>query len=1083
MDVSKVFTKRGDIYAVWVEDGDSARPMFLDVLKSDIMVPELMKSGYLILSATPFNISRNGITMSGLPREEWTPVLEAKYGQDMYDEMSRCRPMTDVELRPHLYAGTGGMTFPVLPSYKYNTREEFLAYLDSIAINVPYNDVCPLNYIVHPAARFSISEYLSSENTRYRDIIASRRRFSWQRLCGCIQFLRGYGLPEKYSFKDFLAAYLQWGIDGVSFTYKGTAEVKDQLVNLNAAVWDEATHTYRNIPGWHYKSVMCLVVRRGSSYEVMCPTGYNKDQLVSVKQAPAAQRREEPWRTMRFRLEDNELKIFDTLQEGNAMICPRLARAPKSTWEVSPEDACALITVSDAGIDFGGIRSPSFTFYSDCAVEIPAVELGDNHAIKQRNFAHHLAYIIADKSVVKSLTSFYDLLTLNMGFSPRSALLYTVMRMGMNDYMHPVEIEDYDAAGDLVKEYAPVITVDHVDAFVRAMLSEDSASYEEAISAIIPHQYDPHINGHPYRDPFESMFGKSQVKECEVRDEEEVSRNIVDTLTDIVNGEAGDGELGAAVQDDHGSPDSLYLRPLSGQLSCGSVSMQEALSYVNNWKVGTRFQLGSAFLPVIEMNATANTIKKLEVDIRIKMASNARYLVWVNGAILQPGDDSAGQHIGFLCSIVDNYDKRVREAVSKFAYAYALAVFTDLSPIRKTRPQEWLKMVNTFFPNPAGMYPFSAVVDIDALEYYSTHPNGLDPNIASAMELLNAQRGQAQFVAAQMFMQALCTGSFAMVRPSAAGGVDRKAEPVANYPELEAAVNKVRNAGLLVGSGANLYCDCQSFCDNMLDDQNDTALFNFYVTNASITTTRVNPRAGFTITQLNPLFQWGVEQAIKFANLPDPEANMARIFYGKNPLSADMAGNYDLIRYVTSHRVDKTSLVKTSMFRAYMSKLINASMMWKFKNPLQRISGFTSLDSIIWQGAECEAYAAGVMEAAQSPFPGFSMDWKPAYDKYRRPIKDTEQDSFVKPYHGVLADEYASGVDLIEPPTPAGKSGILSVIGGFITATTVNNISDTRDLNASDVEQLDPAVYPVKHIYGNRYLICTIDGVLYSVEV
>lgn len=1083
MNVSKVFTKRGDIYAVWVEDGDAARPMFLDVVKSDIMVPELIKSGYLILSATPFNISRNGITLQDLPHEEWTAELEGKYGQDMYDELGRCRPMTDAELRPHLYAGQGGMTFPVLSSYRYNTREEFLTYLDSISITVPYNDVAPLNYLVHPAARFSIKEYLSFENTRYRDIIAARRRFSWQRLCGCANFLRGFGLPEHYTFKDFLTAYMQWGIDGVSFTFKGVAEVKEQLVNLNANVWDEASHSYRGVPGWHYKSVMCLVVRKGSNYDVLCPEGYTKDQLISEKQAPAAQRREEPWRTMRFRLEDNELKIFDMLREGEAMICPRLVRAPKVVWEVSPEDECALITASDSGFDFGGQRSPSFTFYSDCSVEIPAAELGDETAIKQRNFAHHLAHKLADKCVVKSLTSFYDLLTINMGFSPRSALIYTIMRMGLNDYVHPVEIEEKGTAGETIREYAPIITVDHVDAFVKALLSDDSASYEEAISVITPHQHDPHLNGHPYIDPFVAAFSKAQVKECEVRDVDEVTNSIVDTLTDIVNGEAGDGELEAAVADDHGNPDYLYLKKLMCQMSCGNVPMSEALSYVNDWKVGTAFRLGSAFLPVAEMNATATTLRKLEVDIRVRMASKARYLVWVNGAILQPGDDSDGTHLGFLCSIVDNYDKRVREAVSKFAYAYALAVFTDLAPIRKTRPNEWLKLVHTFFPNPDGMYPFSAVVEDSALEYFRTHPDAQDPNIASPMELLNAQRGQAQFVAAQMFMQALCTGSFAMVRPSAAGGVDRKSEPVTNYPELAEAVNKVRNAGLLIGAGQSLYCDCQSFCDNMLDDQNDTVLFNFYVANASITANRVNPRAGFAITQLNPLFQWGVENAIKFANLSESDANLARAFYGRNPIGQDVQNNFDLIKFVTSHRVDKTSIVKTSMFRAYMSKLVNTSMTWRVRHPLQRISSFTGLDSIIWQGADCEAFSSGVMEGAQSPFPGFSLEWKPTYDKYRKPVKDVEQEGFVKPYKGVLAEEYVSGVGLLEPPTPAGKRGIISVIGGFITATTVDNIENTRDLNASDVEHLDPATYPVKHIYGNRYLICTIDGVLYSVEV
>lgn len=1085
MEVSKVFTKRGEVYAVWVVDGDSARPMFLDVLKSAVMIPELLKSDYLILSATPFNISRHGIPLTSLPAEEWTSVLEAQYGQDMYDELSRCRPMTDAELRPHMYAGQGGNSFPILPSYKYNTREEFLNYLDSIAMSPPYDDVCPLNYLVHPNALFSISEFLSSENTRYRDIISARRKFSWQRFCGCIAFLREHGLPEHYTFKDFMAAYFQWGIDGITFTYKGEAAVKEQLVNINAQVWDNASHTFREVPGWHYRRVLALVVRHGSDFEVQCPEGYNKDQLVSEKQAPAAQKREEAWRNMRFHLEEHELKVFDTLREGEAMICPRLVRAPKASFEVSPEDDCSLITVTDGGISFNGIRVPGFTFYSDCSMEIPAAELGDEEAIKLRNFSHHMAHKLADKCIVRSLTSFYDLLTLNMGFSPRSALLYTTMRMGLNDYYHPIALSEQgtDAPKDAAEEYMPVITAEHVDAYVAAMLSDDADAYEDAISNIYPDPHDPHILGYVYRDPINAAFSKTPDKECELKSDTDVATTIVETLGDIVSGDAGDAELESAVRDDHGNPDYRFREKLACQISCGKMSMNEVSDYIDNWKVGTPFRMGSTFLPVAEMNSTAITVKKLETDIRIKMASTARYLVWVTGAVLQPGDDANGQHLGFLCSIVDNYDRKVKDAIAKFAYAYALAVFEDLSSIRTARPSEWLKMANMFFPDPNRKYQFSAVVDAGAAEYYRVHPEGVDPNIASPIELLQAQQGQAQFVAAQMFMQALCTGSFAMVRPSAAGGVDRKSEPVSKYPELAAAVQKVRDAGLIIGSGRNLYCDCQSFCDNMLDDQNDTVLFNFYVANAAITTTRVNPRAGFTITQLNPLFQWNVESAIKYAGLDEKSANLARTFYSRNPLSADMAGNFDLIKYVTTHRFDKSSAIKSSVYAVYMTKLINSAMQWRYKHPKERVSSFTPIGNIIWQGAQCDVTGSGVFEAEQSPFPGFSTDWRPTYTKYQRPTKAESEESFVTPYKGVRANEYISGVGLIIPPTPLYKRGVLSVVGGFIQATTLDNLKSSHEINAADVENLDPSIYPVEHIYGNRYVICGIDGKLFSVEV
>lgn len=216
MDILKQLriSGREDVTSVLIKDGDMEYPVFLDSLLNTVMFDELLNSGWEFCGF-PYNFQKNGIKLSQLEIIDYNPTATEQ--QDMWDLIGEKLPME--ELKKHISIKSLNAVEMREGDYTILTRDDFLKYLDMLS-NIEMEDFIPLNYFVHPSARFTFEEYVSGQYSRYTTIIERRRRMTYAKFKKLRQWLvEKTDINPSCSPIDLLDAYYSWGIDGLQMSY------------------------------------------------------------------------------------------------------------------------------------------------------------------------------------------------------------------------------------------------------------------------------------------------------------------------------------------------------------------------------------------------------------------------------------------------------------------------------------------------------------------------------------------------------------------------------------------------------------------------------------------------------------------------------------------------------------------------------------------------------------------------------------------------------------------------------------------------------------------------------------------------
>ena len=238
MDIKRLLTRGGQPFAAEIADGTETYNVFLESLGNSVILPELIKSGWSLTSLTiPPSLSKNGITLEQLPQMEYTPSVDEE--MEMYKCMGT--PMPIEERRPLLSNDVVQCVKAPDGRYVINTREDFIAYLESIEAVRPDTDVLPINYFVHPNALFSWEEFKAPENRRWVTIMDDRRQFTIAQFLKLRDWAIAQGLRKDFTPNELLSFYFQWGIDGLHLQVLNKRTEKTATMHDMYESWGEGS--------------------------------------------------------------------------------------------------------------------------------------------------------------------------------------------------------------------------------------------------------------------------------------------------------------------------------------------------------------------------------------------------------------------------------------------------------------------------------------------------------------------------------------------------------------------------------------------------------------------------------------------------------------------------------------------------------------------------------------------------------------------------------------------------------------------------------------------------------------------------
>lgn len=212
MDITSRLRIEGNENAFMVNDAGHTYPVFAESLHTTGIFQQLISSGYR-LCGLPYDFKKDGVSIMSLPCRDYMPTEDEL--QDMFDFNSLSHMSAD-ELRSNI--SEEEITYLPEPPAKYTiaTREEFMEYLRSIRTATQEEDYKPINYFVHPSARFTIDEWKSGEYIEYFRIMESRRAMSYQKFRKLRQWLTNIGMEPNGDAIDIVEYYNMWGIDGLN---------------------------------------------------------------------------------------------------------------------------------------------------------------------------------------------------------------------------------------------------------------------------------------------------------------------------------------------------------------------------------------------------------------------------------------------------------------------------------------------------------------------------------------------------------------------------------------------------------------------------------------------------------------------------------------------------------------------------------------------------------------------------------------------------------------------------------------------------------------------------------------------------
>lgn len=198
--------------AVLLNDEGEEYPVFLESLHNTVVFPLLIESGY-VLEKLPYGFIKDGMKFDQIPKEEFNP--DEKTEELMYNSIGAKVPLD--EIKKHVISSPSSFPIPET-NYTIFTREDFITYLEAVAVSNSDDDYMPLNYFVAPDARFTIDEWRNPAYLKYVKTISNRRYMSLSKFRKLVNFLLKINLAPNYTVMDILDAYFAWGIDGLQFS-------------------------------------------------------------------------------------------------------------------------------------------------------------------------------------------------------------------------------------------------------------------------------------------------------------------------------------------------------------------------------------------------------------------------------------------------------------------------------------------------------------------------------------------------------------------------------------------------------------------------------------------------------------------------------------------------------------------------------------------------------------------------------------------------------------------------------------------------------------------------------------------------
>lgn len=223
MNIVNKIVRGNDVVGYRIDDEGLLICMCNRCLYVESYLTKLVAEGYQYYSYDANDIiDPNGNPITQLPEIDFNSFDDGQMLE--WGASEEATPLTDVQAsRYYSYRDTSTLSFKQEESYEINTREELIAYLNSIKRAITNASFCvdnrPLNSFVNPDALFKLEELDNGDILGYFDIIVKRHHFKdYNGYLWLIDYLYNKGVlnNKKPTVSEFLSAYYAWGPEGLN---------------------------------------------------------------------------------------------------------------------------------------------------------------------------------------------------------------------------------------------------------------------------------------------------------------------------------------------------------------------------------------------------------------------------------------------------------------------------------------------------------------------------------------------------------------------------------------------------------------------------------------------------------------------------------------------------------------------------------------------------------------------------------------------------------------------------------------------------------------------------------------------------
>lgn len=252
-------------------------PMQKDALYTEMYMLPLIEEGYKYFSREANDI----VDPVGQPINTLPEIPLSTVDQDLWNsgvELALKSAMSDTEASKYYsYKEASAVQFRTEATYEINTREELIAYLESLKSalhSVGYSvDNRPLNFFVNPVAYFTIDEIKQNNEIKsYFDIITKRHVFrNYAAYARLVKWLCDKGVlnTTNPSKAEFLMAYYAWGPECIS----------DKCTGMETKLAVDGVFNYHNDPLSSGDTDAYVAANRDTRYAI-----YNdREEVFSLK--------------------------------------------------------------------------------------------------------------------------------------------------------------------------------------------------------------------------------------------------------------------------------------------------------------------------------------------------------------------------------------------------------------------------------------------------------------------------------------------------------------------------------------------------------------------------------------------------------------------------------------------------------------------------------------------------------------------------------------------------------------------------------------------------------------------------------